>query len=211
MKPRVRPFKVEVRRATAPSNKSEALAKPALGQPFSRANSPKRLFPELILGDVDPLRRPAAGNEPASSVSSPLPAPTVPVRRVLPDLRPTSVAVGEVSRPSVAPQAKRSTRKSALGRYAAMRAIDDNEKLTSEAAPKPTDPGPFHAIGKFSSPAPAIAPPAPPSGPASKARAEAALRFSRRPKPVTRLPRWERWKERRLPPTCRSKPTWPER
>lgn len=200
MKSRLRPFQVEVRRSKATSNQPEGLAKPVLGQPLGGENGPKRGSSDHITREP---RWPAEGKDPAGSIGSPPAAAAPPVRRILPDLRPPSAAHDLDSTRSDTPRAKRSTSKSAPRRHAEMRTVDDDEKLTSDRAPKAPDPNAIRAAEDIAPPVPAATPPAPLPAPATKSLVEAAHRFYRRPKPVTRIPRSERWKERRLPPVCR--------
>jgi hypothetical protein len=176
MKTRYRPFQVEVRRA-----KNHA----------ARQITPSKSAPAV-------RERPVAALGPASAPGSVLPLKP---KRVLPDLRP-------VTRPAEQVTAKvRVTRpKAQAPRYAAMRVVEqDNETVTSgpvTIAPDASRPGgPDAALqGPASSPKSAQA------AVPVRVHAEAALRFSRRSKAPSQLPRWERWKERRLPRVCWSKP-----
>ena len=130
------------------------------------------------------------------------------MRRVLPDLRSLRSAEEIEQKVREARPQARSDRKASAPRYAAMRVLDqDQEKLTSDGLPELSDPGEASKAGAITSgpEAPAAAVSASPPPQNAPAPAKAALRFSRRIKPVTRLPRGERWKERRLPRVCWSK------
>ena len=206
MKSRLRSFQVEVRRAKGYSgiqkNSSKVVHRHRLPSLLSDGDWPEGL---------DPVTVPAVAIHATISGSRSPDFVEVPqVRRVLPDLRPSIIAQGE-ERVSTARPAKHSKRKADGSPYAAMRALDqDQDRITSE--PLGTDrPGRSERSGERQLWHEC----------ASKGRDRFSLR--RRPlcqprcslrrrsgsaaaeKPATRLPRWERWKERRLPRICWAK------
>jgi len=202
MKSRTRPFQVEVRRAKGPSSRPFALTKevfrlpllsPLLqGAPHELAG--EGLWKQPMLERADPLLDPRKARAPMDLGSAqPETAAGSPVRRVLPDLRsPTAAEETQRKVRETRPQA-RSKRKATALRYAAMRVLhQDQEKLTSDAVPELPDPGSPNEAGNTGSE---------PIAPAAAVSASPPPRKT----PVTRLPRGERWKERRLPRVCWSK------
>jgi hypothetical protein len=206
MKSRSRPFQVEVRRAKGHS---------AIQKSHSEVVYRHRLPGLLFVGDwrdgLDPVTVPAAAMHATISDSGSPDLVEVPqARRVLPDLRPSIIAQGE-ERVSTARPAKRSKRKADKSPYPAMRALDqDQDRITSEALG--TDFGLVDQTaaendnsGTSAPQTGAMVQPSAQTALPTPVLAEAALRFSRRRKQATRLPRGERWKERRLPRVCWAK------
>jgi hypothetical protein len=104
--------------------------------------------------------------------------------------------------------AKRSQGTDGELRYAAMRALgQDQDRITGE--PPGNGRAPDQNPAEDDSPGRNVprteAKVSPQTVPLTKGFAEAALRFSRRKKQATRLPRGVRWKERRLPRICWAK------
>jgi hypothetical protein len=198
MKSRSRPFQVEVRRAKRHPNK--------------HPNRPNIVLFHRPPGAVAPNSR--EGADPATGRAAAPRAPTSDhlvetpqVRQVLPDLRRSVIAPPKESVTAKRP-AKRSQGTDGELRYAAMRALgQDQDRITGE--PPGNGRAPDQNPAEDDSPGRNVprteAKVSPQTVPPTKGLAEAALRFSRCKKQATCLPRWDRWKERRLPHICWAK------
>jgi hypothetical protein len=205
MKSRSRLFQVEVRRAKGHSRLQASRSNVAL----------LHRRPGTVVGNsrerVDPFTVPAAAIYAIGPGSaSPGPVEVAQPRRVLPDLRPTIITQSE-ERGSDTRPARRPKQKVGKRQYAAMRALDqDEERNTSEPLGTDSSPGDQNQNGNSDTSAPqegAIVPPSAQTASPTRGLAEAALRSSGRAKQGARVPRWERWKERRLPRVCWGKPS----